>query len=71
MDERIKQHAVIRALKSTELDVRMSCGDRWLVWDRDQYTVYSRKRHQKNTRVILDTDDIEAAIWSLMTGTVK
>ena len=48
-----------------EPDCRISIGDRWLIrWEpfnTTTYTVYQRKRYQKITRVLIETEDEELA----------
>jgi len=33
-------------------DIRVTCGDRWLVWNGKEWVVYERKRHAKTTKTV-------------------
>lgn len=59
--------ALIKALKTE--GVRMSCNDRWMVWDEtlQMWVVYGRKKHQQNTRTLTQTPFAELAT-PILTG---
>ena len=48
-----------------EPDCRLSIGDKWLIryepYNTKHFTVYQRKRHQKKTRILIETEDEELA----------
>jgi len=46
-------------------DIRVTCGDRWLVWNGKEWVVYERKRHAKTTKIVTVTDSEETAVWWL------
>ena len=52
------------------VDIRLSCGDKWLVWDKEclQWIVYQRKMYQKKTRILIQTKYFEFAIPELIEG---
>jgi len=69
----IKMNKLIELLK--DKDVRVTCGDNWLVWgvpvysikERDLFddvgwVVYSRKRYEKKTRLLYCGVDLNVAI---------
>mgnify|MGYP001597968927 FL=1 len=48
-----------------EPDARLSIGDKWLVrwepYNTSIFTVYQRKKYQKSTRVLIETESEELA----------
>ena len=48
-----------------EPDCRISIGDKWMIrwepYNTIYFTVYQRKRHQKKTRTLIETEDEELA----------
>lgn len=44
---------------------RLTMGNRWLVWSEDAWIVCSREHRQKNTRILITTDNLEVAIIAL------
>ena len=59
---------LIEQLKK-QYDMRVICGNRWLVWDNysHQWTVYGRRKYQKHTRIYTQTDSIDHAVYVLTT----
>lgn len=60
-------NALVKALKTE--DVRMTCDDRWMIWDEglEMWVVYGRKKHQQNTRVLAQSSFVEVAT-PILTG---
>jgi hypothetical protein len=61
---------IIDALKKEDLvpHVRLSCGDRWMVWNDGEWTVCGRCRHTRITKVLTTTENEEAAVGILVKG---
>lgn len=61
---------ILDALKREENDVRVTCGNRWLViekWNEESwFVVYGREYCQKNTRLFYKGNDEEDAISILL-----
>lgn len=55
-----------QALQSQTKDIRVTYGDRWLVWNGKEWVVYERKRHAKTTKVAIATDNEERAVRYLV-----
>lgn len=53
-------------LKCMQGAARVTCGDKWLVWYGDKWTVCQRKRHQKKTRTLIETDILAEAVKEIM-----
>lgn len=60
---------IIEALK-TELDVRVSHEDRWMVWDSvlNLWVVYQHRRYAKNTVELIHTKSEHEAVKILIKG---
>lgn len=61
---------IIEALQVEFGSVRLSVGDKWLVWNDVQrlWFVYQRKYRAKRTVVLIDTESEEEAVAVLMKG---
>ena len=61
---------ILEALKSDECDLRIDCGDRWLVYDTrgSLWKVYERKYMAKKSMVIIMTPVEENAVKELLKG---
>ena len=61
---------ILEALKSDEYDLRIDCGDRWLVYDTQGslWKVYERKYMAKKSMVIIMTPLEENAVRELLKG---
>jgi len=58
-------------LKRRDKYPRVTCNDRWLVWDEQfAWTVYERLPYQKYTRTIIQIDDFDLAV-SFLSGDKK
>ncbi len=55
---------IIEALKNE--NIRISNGDKWLVWWHDKWTVCYRPYGAKKTRVILESEHEEDAVHYLL-----
>lgn len=56
---------ILEALQDPGLtDIRVSCGDRWLVCDdeTDEFVVYSRPYGTRRTRVLIKTKNEDKAV---------
>jgi|GEM_PF-6657353 hypothetical protein len=49
-------------------NARLSCDNRWLVWEYDQWTVYEQPRGRR-VQQVTSTEDMEAAIAALKNDT--
>lgn len=59
---------IAEAMQSGEFNMRVSCGDRWLVSDGEgEWAVYERS-YGKRVRVVDITDDEEKAVSILVAG---
>lgn len=49
-------------------DVRLTNGDKWLVWNSvgGDWTVYFRPKFSKSTKVLITTPDLEIALKELI-----
>ncbi len=61
---------LIEALTDEDNDMRVTCGDRWLVakWTVAQggiFTIYEHKKYQKYTRTIEETPSEDIAVDAL------
>lgn len=56
---------ISEAMQSPEFDLRLSCGDRWLVFDGEGWSVYEQKRRQR-VRLVHLTDDEDKAVSILV-----
>jgi len=59
---------LIDALKDPSYELRVSNGDKWLVWDCDNevWIVYSRLIYKHNTTVLIETPLLSYAINELV-----
>lgn len=58
---------IVDALKQTDVDIRLSCGSRWMFWtDVDGWTVLERKPYQKVNRTLYTGENEEMAISKLI-----
>ena len=58
--------ARIQDEKDRDQQVRVTCGDRWLVWYEDQWQVMECKYRQRNSKQIVATDDLNEALQALL-----
>ena len=61
------QMNIVGALKRVK-DMRVSCDDRWLVWNISEWVVYQRKYHAKKTQIIYHSKNQRRAIKALVEG---
>lgn len=47
---------------------RITVGDRWLVWSSNGWKVLERKKHQKHTKIIIETFIEDKAVLELLKG---
>ena len=59
---------IIEALKREDKNVRLSYGDRWLIWDEtiDNWVVYERKYAAKSTKIFYSGDNEGDAVLGLL-----
>lgn len=65
---------IVEALKSDKIyDIRVTCGDRWLVVSAltDEFVVYERKRYARNTTVVFVDYNEADAVAELIKGQVE
>ena len=57
-------------LQSDNYNIRISHADRWLYWDNTSklWVVRERKRNQKHSRFVIETEDEETAVDLLLKG---
>lgn len=55
---------ILEALKST--NIRVSYGDRWLYYCQGQWVVLERKPYKKGNKTLIETDNEELAIETLL-----
>jgi hypothetical protein len=55
---------IVQVMQQASYDMRLVCGDRWLVYDKACFAweVYERKYQQKNTRTIIITTSLQGAL---------
>ena len=53
---------IIDALKITGEGVRITNGDRWMVWDKEAWIVCERQYRQRKTRILIETQSEEEAV---------
>ena len=58
---------ILDALKDNDLDLRVTNGKRWLVFNNtlQEYIVYYRPPYSKKTKVLCQTDDETIAVIAL------
>ena len=49
-----------------DLDIRVTCGYRWLCRDGVEWVVYERKPYQKKTRIIIRAFEEKVAVHHLI-----
>ncbi len=51
-------------------DIRISVRDRWLYWEffNKQWVVREHKRHERQSRVVIETESEEEAVKALLNG---
>ena len=49
-------------------NARLSCENRWLVWEYDQWAVYEQQ-HGRRVQQVTSTEDMEVAIAALRNDT--
>lgn len=60
---------ISEALRDDEFStIRVVYGNRWLVGEMNGWTVYEQGYRQKRARVIVNTQDEEAAVAELLKG---
>ena len=59
-----------KMLQSDNWNIRIEYADRWLYWDNTSklWVVRERKRHQKHSRVVTETESEEDAVDMLLKG---
>ncbi len=58
---------IYEALKLEHVDIRVTCGDRWMVWDEDmaEWKVWEHKPRARHTTVIYFGDSADEAVERL------
>lgn len=56
---------IMEALKS-EICIRVTCNNKWLIYDNDKWVVYGRNFGQRKTRKLIETDKQDLAIEKLL-----
>lgn len=59
---------LIDFLKDKSIDVRITNGDKWLVWYQDLWVVFQRPFGKKNNRCLYSGDDLNEALQALKSG---
>lgn len=61
---------IVEALQDDSVQVRVVCGDRWLVCDDDgNFVVYSKPYGARKTRTLTVTDNETVAVVVLLSNT--
>jgi hypothetical protein len=58
---------IIEALKKID-GLRIENGTKWLIFDKEEWVVFQRKKHSKNSKILIKTEEEEYAIRMLIHG---
>lgn len=65
--ESVEKMKITEALKSDAVyGIRVSCGERWMVWSDCAWEVYMRKYKARNTIILITTTNEQAAVSVLL-----
>ena len=56
---------IIEALKKID-GLRIENGTKWLIFDKEEWVVFQRKKRAKNSKILIRTEEEEDAIRKLL-----
>jgi hypothetical protein len=57
---------IVKALKQSEGEMRLTHEGRWMLWNNNEWTVCERKRHASTTKIIITTHNELIAVRALL-----
>jgi hypothetical protein len=57
---------IAEMLQEKIYNARVSCEDKWLVWNDGLWIIYQRKMYEKKTKLIFETNSEDLAVARLL-----